>query len=439
MIKIGFLFIGLFVLVSCGAQLKTERGLDIDIVNTSTGEIMKLDRQEQPIDCLSDNTLRTKTYNNHDYNVVDFTYPHSIVNKVYLGGKKEIFRSTIGRRSGLGENDYGRTFKPCFGFDYSGFRSYQSAAVNTLFSFSEVEKAKKKGMLPAGISKITLRVGTNVQHIRERSEDGTIIRGVEDLINNAFYSYGTKEVTYVPQGIPHTGISAFSSIAMWDIPFVGVHEYGHHIFSHLVPNYINDKTASSHSRLCFDKGNHNFKKSRKGKASANDAMRALNEGMADLFARYVLDKKITLKGITCLEQTRDVDSKKFANGLPKKMTQSAFRSFLSEKGPQGINCMRTVNFQDPHMVGAIVANTFYELLKRNQLSKAEKLNFIYNYLRKINAQYFYLKNLNAQSALEKMIYIGIEQSRSIVGLSKKEKCGFVARHFPTLHHYYSCK
>jgi hypothetical protein len=193
------------------------------------------------------------------------------------------------------------------------------------------------------------------------------------------------------------------------------------------------------SRLCFDHGSSAFKKGRSSGAKFKDSMSSLNEGIADLFSRYILDKKITLKGITCLEQTRDVDSRKFANNAPKVMTQSVFNQFLKPGSPSGINCLRTINFHDPHMVGSIIANTFYELLEKRKLEKKDKLKFLYRYLGKINSQYYNLKKLNPQAALEKMMFLGIELSQSFFDLSKKEKCGFVSRHFPTLHHYYSCK
>jgi hypothetical protein len=439
MIRIGLLLTGLLAFISCGVQLEGERELDVEMLDSSTGDILKLDRQKQPTDCLSSGLIRSKFYNNYAFPVVDFNYPSSVVKTVYLAGTKEIYKSTVGNRSGLGENDYGRVFKPCLGFDYSSFKSYQSAAANALYSFSLIENAKNQQMLPAGISKITLRVGTNVKQIKERSDNGKLIRDVKNLINNAFYSYNSKEVTFVPQGTPHEGISPFSSIAMWEIPFVGTHEYGHHIFSYLVPNYTNDKSIAFHSKHCFDKGSSSFTKSRGRNASVNDSMKALNEGISDLFSRYILDKKVTLKGITCLEKTRDVDSKIFANNRPKKMSQNVFDEFLSAKSPSGSDCNLSVNFHDSHMVGAIIANTFYELLESKDLTKKEKLNFLYDYLKKINIKYHELKSMDAQSAIENMVYMGIEQGNSLIGMSKRNKCRFVATHFPTLHHFYSCK
>ena len=437
MVRIILFSLCLLSIISCGANLGETQDLDVRITDTSSGEIILLDRQVTPKNCLLDGTLRTSYYNRYKLPFADFKYPSSIIKKVFLAGTKEIYKSRVGSRSGVGVNDYGKPFIPCFGFDYSNYNSYQSAAVDALYSFSLIES--NKSLLPQGMPKLSLRVATNIKHIVETSEDGVLKREVKNLINNAFYTYKDKEVTYVPKGSPHIGISPFASTAMWKIPFVGVHEYGHHLFAYLVPNYVNDKLSKLHSTLCFDRGNDHFRKSKKRKTQFYDVMKAFNEGVADLFSRQILDKKITLKGIGCLEKTREVDSKYFSNDIPKKMTQSVFRQFLIPQNKESRNCMRTINFNDPHMVGAIIAHSFHKIFDKVKLEKEERLSFLYRYLRLVNREYPRLRALEPQSALEKIIYLGLQSIDNMAILSQKDKCGLVSRYFPTLHHYYSCK
>lgn len=432
---------GVFLFISCGAQVAPVEDLEVSSQDVSSGEIIKLERQVTPKDCLAIGKLRASTYDNYKFPVVDFSYPSSILKSVYLGGKKEIFFSSVGNRSGIGENDYGKVFAPCFGYDYSEQNTYQSAAASALYSFSLIENVSH--LLPSGISKVTLRVGANVQHIRERSNNGILERKIDNKINNAYYSYNLKEITFVPQGDPYEGISPFASIGMWKIPFIGVHEYGHHIFSHFMTNYIEDKfskfdhaSCSHNSHSSSIKGNN---KSRSGRAGFSDVIRAFNEGIADLFATAVIGENASLKGITCFEQNRDVKSREFSNNTSKKMTRAVLKSFIEPASKTSRNCLSSINFNEPHAVGAIIAHTFYNLFEKIELDQRQRIKFIYNYLSRVNRRYLSLKRFTAQQVLEEIVYLGLETSSDKVSLSQKDKCGFVGKYFPTLHKYYSCK
>jgi hypothetical protein len=425
----------LLVLSSCGVAVRTTKDLDVNVVDISEGTPSPLMQEKIPKNCNFTKAFKTNIYYDYKHRAQKLSHLNSIIDSVYLGGEKEVFKSTIGFRYRSPLSIMGRMFKACGGHDYTKNKSYQSAAASALYSFSEIEKIKH--LLPASISPVRLRVATTVRNIYETSEDGVLVREEKQLINNAFYNSKDKEIIFVPQGTPDYGFVPFSGIPMWEIPFVSAHEYGHHVFSHFMTNYLNDKLIKHKPRVCFDDHFEGGDQDRNVKFQ--DIMKSLNEGVADLFSRIVIDKKITMEGLTCLEDSRDVTSDTFANGESKILNKQSLSEFFSTRKIGQTDCLKSVNYQDPHTVGAVFANAFYKVLKEGKLDQKQMLSFLYEYLKDINSKYFQLKNLSLDKSLEDLFLMGFSKAEKAVGLSQREKCGIISQSYPSLHSYYSCK
>jgi hypothetical protein len=416
-------------------DVRTTKDLDVNVVDISEGTPTPLLQVKVPKSCNLANVFKTNIYFDYKLKTQKLSPQNSIIESIHLGGEKEVFKSTIGYRYRSPLSIMGRMFKACGGHDYTKSKSYQSAAASALYSFSEIEKIKH--LLPASISPVKLRIATSVLNIYESSQDGVLVREEKQLINNAFYSSKDREIIFVPQGTPDYGFVPFSGIPMWEIPFVSAHEYGHHIFSHFMTNYINDKLIPHGPRVCFDDHFDGSEEDREVKF--RDIMKSLNEGIADLFSRIVIDKKITMKGLTCLEDNRDVTSDTFANGESKILNRQSLSEFFSSRKIGQTDCLKSVNYQDPHTVGAVFANAFYKVLKEGKLDKKQMLSFLYDYLKEINSKYYELKKLSLDKSLEDLFLMGFSNAEQAVGLSQRQKCGMISQSYPSLHSYYSCK
>ncbi len=430
------IFLSLILLVSsCGVSVRNTKDMEVEVVDISDGTPTPLLQEKTPKDCDLEKVFKANIYNDYKLRDQKISPINSLISSIHLGGEKEVFKSAIGFRHRSPLSLLGRSFKPCGGHDYTKSKSYQGAAASALYSFSKIDQIKH--LLPTAISKVRVRVSTKVRNIYERSESGVLVREEKQLINNAFYSSKDREIIFVPQGTPDYGLTPFSGIPMWEIPFVGAHEYGHHIFSHFMTNFLQDEQISHSARVCFD--SHYDGASNVRQVEFVDIMKSLNEGLADLFARFVIDEKIVMKGLTCLEKNRDVSENEFANGEPKILNSHSLGEFFSSRKIGAIDCLKSVNFQDTHTIGAVMANAFFRVLDEGKLDTKDKLDFIYTYLQQINSRYFELKKMSLEDALEELFLMGFTKAESSVGLSQSQRCGFISQSYPSLHSYYSCK
>ena len=186
-------------------------------------------------------------------------------------------------------------------------------------------------------------------------------------------------------------MNVFGSKSLWNVPMVGSHEYGHHLFAMIYPEAVSKDQHSVHKKgLCFDNRIHKVSKfSSKTisnlvrSADQQEVLAALNEGFADLVAYYSLgDQERSLDGITCLETNRDVGSKYFANlTTEKKFSNEVLESFFSLlTNTQHTSCLSTPDFQDIHTIGAIFASSTDRLLNIVTQDKKRKLKVTVQWL-----------------------------------------------------------
>jgi len=433
---------------SCGVKLDNARGLDVTYRDNSTGKAIEL--EESKIFSICEPSLEimisASVFTGSEFKKIPYEVNTKLVPNVLYAGSIDLVESSIGVRGYRKDIiEKGKIFSVCLGADYSTEASYESAVASSLYSFSKIHEDLKR--LNINLPPLTLRIAPKVTRTREYKEANKLVRESKTLINNAYYNFKEKEIVFLPQGIPsNSGIIPFSGVAMWNIPFVSVHEYGHHLFASLFPNFVNDSQIRANVKFCFDNSHkHNnvelvtSNNKKKRVVGVKEVVTVINEAIADMFARYLVDEQITMNNLGCLRKSRDVESKFFTSGATKRLSSKSLDKFFLTKAINTQNCYREVNYQDPHMIGASIAFMFDQILTENKQTKDEKIQFIVSWIKELNLKYYSYKYLDNKKVLEEMTLIGLDLAKNKFQLSQSKTCAIIGMNYPALHHYYSCK
>jgi len=214
------------------------------------------------------------------------------------------------------------------------------------------------------------------------------------MTDNAFYY--DSGLYFIPHSKEFKEYLGAKHVDYWEIPFVASHEYGHHIFASFFPKsqgQLNLKSKMKHT--CFEghkELNKKFKKQNIPEAfgqrqvSAQDVLSSFNEGFADLFAFFTLDKaKSSLEGIFGFDDEREVDSLFLANFTEKKFSKEIAGAFFSTSEYSRTSSLAT--FQDTHTIGAIVAARFNLILDNAGMNRVEKLQVILKWLERMDLNF----------------------------------------------------
>lgn len=459
MFKNVVLSIALLLAYSCGKNGDSNKSLKINYVNSSLGEPILLDKKADNFICpslISSNLnldITNEFHTSWSYLKVPFHIPlrskgglvkNSLISDVFQSGKMTYTDSRVKGNLETVENEAPELFRSCPGHDYSEDNTYEAASTNTMFSFVEIEKS----IQPLGLKlkPVTLRVAPVVEYVQEYYSKKGITREKGKLVNNAFYFAKKNEIVFLPQGKNTEGKIPFSGVPLWKIPFVGVHEYGHHLFTTLVPNHF--KNIGHHHdhgvSLCFDNA-HNASKSNSNedgsprKVAVSDVLDFINEGVADLFARTVLERKYNLSGIGCFEYTRDVEHPRLANWDLKQLDSKVLDRFLLNKRVITENCYKEQDYQDPHIVGTIVAHGLFRLYEQAKLNKTQRIKAMVDWLKDLNQNYQAINKLSPKEAITKSIYLGTKAVTDKYSIARPELCKIVESTFPMLQKLYECK
>lgn len=268
--------------------------------------------------------------------------------------------------------------------------------------------------------------------------------------NLAFYPNlnGEPTIAVFPKG--DTGKTLWGDANLWESPWILAHEASHHVFrSHVDLNRLTkDSHDSSRHALHLSKklGNKEVKRlgltsSSLRKVSGLDVSSIVNEAFADLFAHLSLQGESRwLNNLKCFAQSRDPNSDMFADrDTEKSITSDVISKFFSASSIRGGDC-DTPNFQDSHMVGAIVANGLYKLFKlsaeyKNQYSaKDDKKNNIdaaatsLKWLHSINNKMNAIEGTPA--SLRRLIELGVSAATVDGESLTSEQCSVVRKNFP---------
>lgn len=244
------------------------------------------------------------------------------------------------------------------------------AAVNESYKFytdvvKDMSPALKK------IKKVVISVHPKIDHSTHK------ILGEEVKVSSIFqtdnltYDFANNYINVFPTSQKAELNDFFSGVKLWEIPFTTIHEYGHHILYQVFKSSRISDVVSVRQK---DKKNNvislNKEKGSTRIVSIKNALNAIHEGFADLFAFYTLrENPKMVKGISGFDISRDVSSAYFSNhfddkGLDKQkvLSDKILNEYFSNIDNGIIENYKYLNFQLSHTAGAIIAFTFNRLL-----------------------------------------------------------------------------
>jgi hypothetical protein len=248
---------------------------------------------------------------------------------------------------------------------------------------------------------------------RGKSSQGSDISVSERKSDNAFWSTGhgkrsdgtseeIKIITVLPPSMDFQTSNKLGAKGLWELPFVVAHEFGHHVFFSNVLSLrslfslgnavitqkqdgfeisntngvVADQSANTAKNILARKLGADFipnafkmAASPTHEIGTSEAFVAINEAFADLFAQYTVGGIESMQAIPGICENRDLTKNSFKYGgkeVRKSLDTPELKSFLnpsenSERSVDSSGCFG-VSFQDPHVVGAIVASGFHSLL-----------------------------------------------------------------------------
>lgn len=301
--------------------------------------------------------------------------------------------------------------------------SVEAASLNATYYIHEVYKKVSKALPSLYLKPITVSIGSMIKITR--FEDG----------KNPTYGYSVDNATYTPATqtisfLPHSKERRSGEQPnYWDIPLVGAHEYGHHVFHMAAPQ----KNESTLITGCFNRlHQHADAQSLQGADAVteveNDLVEmALNEGFADLLASYSLKKEETsMAGVFGLHIDREIDSPYFLMNGEKRFTDFVLRTFFSPRS-SGMQLF----FQDTHILGAIFAHRVDQFLAGLKLSKEQKLGVILKWVKEYGDTRASMKPLSSRAYLDKMLQIFVRVAvKSVPGTDLASECESIVDFYP---------
>ena len=208
--------------------------------------------------------------------------------------------------------------------------------------------------------------------------DAEVISEDSRITDNAFYIPSLRSIVFLPQSEESREGAGFGNVPLWEVPMVGSHEYGHHVFYSIAEQVSGDLHRPTSG--CFGHPAQLRANTVVQGLSVGDIIGALNEGFSDLIAYYTLDgAERGLNNVVCMEKNREVGSPVFADNTSKLFTTEALNVMFGDGSPIIGSCLRP-NFKQIHIVGAVFASISERLMQRYRMSNSEKLALILNWL-----------------------------------------------------------
>ena len=309
---------------------------------------------------------------------------------ITLGGEFEI---NIGRVTSLFQKKDPTSFNYCVSEETSkNDKSFENAALSVLYPIRKFSEEFKSLLWHLDIPKVNIQVLPKYSRIVTTKEKRKTVTRKSYLINNAMYFGSQDTLIFLPQGKRDGFKVPFGNVPLWKSPAVVMHEYGHHLFKHVVIKGNDNMVGHGDTELCLDTRDFNtVEDSNEARfrpiVTKEDALGAINEGFADLFAFYSAGEKTFFENMGCMEKTRDLQSDRFLSLRKKILNKSVLEEFVGQPNKVQLSCDLSVNFQDPHMIGAIIAHGFYKLLESSRLSSYYKLQATLLWLQDLRSLY----------------------------------------------------
>lgn len=289
----------------------------------------------------------------------------------------------------------------------------ESAALNTTYFINKSHLRFTSVVTDVSVSPITLNISPAIIDSKiEKDFKGEMSKRSEYRTDNAFYMPRTKAVTFLPHSIEMRKLGMKTNY--WEVPFVASHEYGHHIFEMI---YKDTHTLSPDFSGCIGHSTrpetkNKFNKSLiQRKVKIEDVLNSYNEAFADLMAWYTLDpKERDVKGVKCLEVSRDVSSPTFYNGKPKAFNREALQAFFSNYIDNPFRTCEVISYKDTHVLGAIFAHNADLFLSELTTSDDDKMQAVVAWAKELKAEKKKYMLASAETFLEETVALFMRMS-----------------------------
>lgn len=264
-------------------------------------------------------------------------------------------------------------------------------------------------------------------------------------VDNAFYSPGQSEVTFLPQGQLR---KSQGRKPLWEVPMVAAHEFGHHIFHHIVMKNAtaNDKSIlESHDHCFLDKQQYEqaMEKSlfvRDRDNSYKFSLRSINEGFADLVAFYAFKKsESSLEGLECFEKTREVEVLQTNNGQNKVFDENARGVMDSAKViKRARSSCEDIDYQGVHSVGSVVAYQVNQLFDKVSSDKIKKAHFLIQWAKELKVHTETIKKVPPSQGIFLALELAYATALKLENESLEGRCESLRKAFPSSESDYFC-
>lgn len=315
--------------------------------------------------------------------------------------------------------------------------SYEDVALKASFVISQMFEVVKP--IYQNFKPLNLKIAPIIHRTLIEKKGGEELRNKRILVSNALYSTSESAIIILPKGINEDGTISKS---LWDVPLVTAHEFGHHITASLL-NRDDEGFQKFSSGLCFDNRFGNMTVLNYGeenrKVSGRHIYKILDEAAADLFAYYGIDKNLhNLQYMPCLAMNRDVSSSTFMNGERKILDRQILANYFSEKNLDIKSCLLEVDYQDEHIIGAILANTIYNLLAQISISHQQKIKLLIDWLKEVGQTKKIVKKISNVDLIPAFLNILVAQLSNQYPHLNPKFCGIISNQTPIYLDKYSC-
>lgn len=395
--KIPLVLFCAFLLGSCGKSEDFNETSPYTITSEGTPLVYEMSSNKCSFDYISKNPS-TQTFHDGKFNnvILSELAERNLDDSLTLGGEYQI---NVGRTSTLEEKKSSQDFMYCI--DSSVLKnnnSYENAALSILYPIREFKKKYGELFWNFNIPKVKIQVLPKYSRVQTTKVKRRKVMHKSFLINNAMYLGAKDTLIFLPQGRRGKSSIPFGGVPLWKSPAVVMHEYAHHVFNHTVMKNNQSISGFGDSGLCMDTRELNTTSTTAESTASTefetrrlrtkkDSLEAINEGFSDLFAFYAAGEKKFFDKMGCMSKTRDVQSNQFLSQREKILSRDAMDEFLSTTETIANFCSLQVNFQDPHMIGAIMAHGFYNLLESTKMAPYYKLQVLLLWARDLREIY----------------------------------------------------
>ena len=323
-------------------------------------------------------------------------------------------------------------------------KSIENAALAGVSGLMQAYKSIKASATNIKLPKVELLIHPYFES-RINTKDESLITYMTD---NAFWTNASRRGSgYTIALLPHSEQFKviFERAPLWAQSGVISHEYGHHVFHHLAPNlFASQENLSISQDLSQQFGQVLESLSAKAFGKENrtitnkEVIASLNEGYADLVAHYAHDSGNNPWGsvvIGSFQKARNTASCDCDNGEVKSINKSVIKHFFSPHTSRPHTYL-SVNHQDVHTVGAIIAHGIDNILTKqvNQngtpLNSIEKMNWLLNWANKLNKDFKQNNNYSPRDLLQELMFHGVSHVDQAGAPLSEKQCDVISRVFP---------